>query len=105
VITGYALSLKASGAVRSPDFVVSSPMRGELLRRLADRKINLDSLAVRTTAPLLDRLLVQQVDRYLFGTKAEFARALRDDKMVQTAVDLLARTSSQKDALTTGSRP
>jgi carboxyl-terminal processing protease len=99
VLLAYALSLKATGAIRSQDFIVTPEMRTGLLLRLAAKKITFDSSAVRTTAPLLDRLLVQQVERYAFGTKAEFSRALRDDKMVQSAVELLAKTKSQKEAL------
>jgi carboxyl-terminal processing protease len=99
VLTAYALSLKASGTIRSPDFVVTPPIRAELLRRLAERKITIDPSAAATTAPLLDRLFVQQVERYVFGTSAEFGRALRDDKTVQRAVDLLTKADNQKQAI------
>ena len=99
VITGYALSLKGTGAVSGPDFSVTSAMRAELMRRLAERKISLDSATVRTTASIVDRYLVQQIERYLFGTKAEFSRTLRDDKMVGRAVDILGKSKTQQDAI------
>jgi hypothetical protein len=48
---------------------------------------------------LLDRLFVQQAERYLFGTKAEFARSLRDDPMVQRGIEILSKAKAQRDAL------
>ena len=98
-LTGYALALKGSNTVATPDFVVTPAMRSELLRRLAEKKIVLDSTTARLTASLLDRLFVQQAERYLFGTKAEFARSLRDDPMVQRGIEILSKAKAQRDAL------
>ena len=99
VMTNYALSLKGTGAISGPEFAVSPAMHGEVLRRLGERKISFDSATAKTTAPLVDRLLTRQIERYLFGTQEEFKRTLRDDKMVQRAIDLLAKSTTQKDAI------
>ena len=42
-LTDYALSLKASRAVTSPDFVVTPEMRAELLRRMESRGVTVDA--------------------------------------------------------------
>jgi carboxyl-terminal processing protease len=99
VLTEYAMSLKGTGRISSPDFVVTPEMRAEVLRRLAARKVSIDSATAKMTAPLMDRLLVRQVERYVFDTRAEYARALRDDKMVQRAIDLVSGARTQGDAI------
>ena len=99
VLTGYALSLKGTGTITDADFAVTPAMRQELIRRLAERKISLDSTTARTTSKLLDRLLVVQIERYLFGTRAEFDRALRDDPMVQRGIEILGKSKTQREAV------
>jgi carboxyl-terminal processing protease len=99
VVTEYAMSLKGTGQVSGPDFQLTPEMRGEVQRRLAARKISIDSTTARTVAPILDRLLVQQIERYLFGTSAEFSRSLRDDKTVQRAIGILSSAKTQKEAI------
>jgi len=99
VLTSYALSFKGTGAITSPDFTVTPAMRQELLRRLGARSIFIDSRTARTSGRVLDRLLVVQIDRYLFGTQAEFSRALRDDAMVQRAIEILGNAGTQREAI------
>jgi carboxyl-terminal processing protease len=99
VLTAYAMSLKGTGRITSADFAVTPEMRAEVLRRLAARKVSIDSATAKVTAPLMDRLLVRQIERYVFDTRAEYARALRDDKTVQRAIDLISSAKTQGDAL------
>jgi len=99
VVTGYALSFKGTGTIASPGFTVTPAMRQDLLHRLADRKIALDSATAKTTRPILDQLLVQQIERYLFGTQAELTRTLRDDPIVQRGIELLGKAKTQKEAI------
>jgi len=40
-----------------------------------------------------------EIARYVFGRPAEFRRRARDDKQMQTAMDLLHRAQSPKDLL------
>ena len=63
-LTDYALSLKATGAVTSPDFVVTPAMRAELLRRMESRGVTVDastyeraSTPGRSAARLRDRAI------------------------------------------------
>jgi carboxyl-terminal processing protease len=99
VLTTYALSLRASGAVKQSGFTVTADMRAEFLRRLAARGVLIDSTTARAAAPVIDRLLAPQIERYVFGTEAEFRRVLADDKTVQKAIDVLAGAKDQKDAI------
>jgi carboxyl-terminal processing protease len=99
VLTNYALSLRASGTIKSRDFVLTPQMRAEVIRRLADKKIVLDSTTVRVSAPVLDRLVTAQIARYVFGTDAEFRRQLEADPVVKRAYQVLITAGSQKDAI------
>jgi carboxyl-terminal processing protease len=99
VLTSYALSLRASGAIKSRDFVFTPQMRAEVLRRLADRKVVIDSATARAAGPALDRLATAQIARYVFGTDAEFRRQLEADRVVKRAYEALVKASTQRDAI------
>jgi carboxyl-terminal processing protease len=99
VITAYATSFRGSGAIRNADFVITPEMRGELIRRLAERKVMIDSGTAKVAGPLLDRLLGAQIARYVLGTDAEFQRGLRDDLVVKRAFSVLVKAQNQKDAM------
>jgi carboxyl-terminal processing protease len=104
VLTSYATSLRGSGAITSRDFVVTPEMRAEVIRRLAERKVMIDSATARTSGAALDRLIALQIARYVFGTDAEFRRQLESDVTVKRAFEVLAKSSSQKDAIEVSSR-
>ena len=99
VVTAYAMSLRSSGTIKSPDFTVTPQMRAELLRRLADRKVVIDSGTARVAGTLLDRMLALQIARYVFGTDAEFRRQLENDPVVKRAYQVLSKAYTQKEAL------
>jgi carboxyl-terminal processing protease len=94
VLAEYALALKAKHAVTSPSFTVTPAMRTELAERLRQRNIVLPRSGSPADAQLLDRLIGDQVARYVFGPEAEFERATRSDRTIATALGLLhtART-------------
>jgi carboxyl-terminal processing protease len=98
-LTDYALSLKASGAIKSPDFTVTPQMRDELLRRLRTRSVQLDSAVFERAAPSVDRVLGYEVARYVFGQGAEFARRLHDDAQIARAVQFVRGATSPADLL------
>ena len=93
-IVDYALSLKGSGAVRSPDFTVTPAMRDDLYRRLTARGIVLDRAVYDAAAPLVNRALGGQIAHYVFGARAEFERSLRNDPMLTKALSLLQGATS-----------
>jgi carboxyl-terminal processing protease len=98
-LTSYALELKASGAVKSPDFVVSSAMRDEIYKRMQKRGLDVPRSTYDAAAPLVSRLFSYEVARYVFGAEAEFKRKAADDKVLIAAEQLLAASNSEADAL------
>jgi carboxyl-terminal processing protease len=99
VLTSYALSLRASGTIKSRDFVFTPQMRAEVIRRLAEKKVVIDSATSRAAGGLLDRLVSAQIARYVFGTDAEFQRQLDSDRVVKRAYEVLVKSGTQKEAL------
>ena len=89
VMVDYAISLKASGAVPTADFVVSPAMRGELYRRLQARGVAVPRAVYDSAAPLVTRALGSQIARYVFGPRAEAARTLREDPTLARALELM----------------
>jgi carboxyl-terminal processing protease len=103
-LTDYALSLKASGAIKQRDFAVTPEMRAELLRRMRSRGITIDAKTYDAAGSLIDRVLGYEVARYVFGENAEFARRLKDDPGVAAAIKLTAGAGSPKALLQRSAR-
>ncbi|MEO8294195.1 MAG: S41 family peptidase [Gemmatimonadota bacterium] len=99
VLTTYALDLKKDQSVRSEDFTVTPAMRAEVVQRLARKKVTLTPAQVSDAGRFLDQSLAYEVARYVFGRPAEFRRRARDDRQIQTAIDLLKRASTPRDLL------
>ncbi|MDQ6635849.1 MAG: S41 family peptidase, partial [Gemmatimonadota bacterium] len=98
----YALTLKTSGAITSPDFVVTPAMRDELYRRLQARGVDVPRAVYDSAAPLVARALGTQVTRFVFGQRAEFARGLRRDSTLAKALELLQGVSTPRALLDRG---
>jgi hypothetical protein len=98
----YALTLKTSGAITSPDFAVTPAMRDELYQRLQARGIEVPRAVYDSAAPLVSRALGTQVTRFVFGQRAEFARGLRQDSTLAKALDLLQGVSTPRALLDRG---
>jgi hypothetical protein len=95
----YALSLKVSRAITNPDFLVTPAMRAELYRRMQTRGIVLTRAVYDSAAPLVTRALSSQITRYVFGNRAEYSRALREDPAMECAITLLRGAQSPKELL------
>ena len=98
-LAAYALELKGTGRITSPDFTVTPEMRNALYQRLRARKIVIDSTTWARAAPLVTRILGAQIARYALGPDAEFARGLRNDKALAAALQLLNGVRSQRELL------
>jgi len=96
-LTDYALSLKATRAVTSPDFVVTPAMRAELLRRMESRGITMDASTYNAASSLVDRLLAYEIARYVFGDVGEYARRVHDDPIVGRAVELIGGAKTPQE--------
>ena len=97
-LADFALGLKAKHRVTSPAFVVTPAMHAEFYAELQRRGIPLTRTAYDANSTLIDRLLGDQVARYVFGPEAEFERATRSDQAIATALGLL-RGARTPDAL------
>jgi hypothetical protein len=103
-MTDYALSLRSSRAVTSPDFAVTPAMRDELYRRLKARGIDVERAVYDSAQTLVSRALGAQITRFVFGPQAEFARAMREDADVAKARELLRGASTPAALLREASR-
>ncbi len=74
-------------------------MRAEVLRRMRAKGVQVTDETYGKATPLVDEQLGYEVARYVFGRPAEFRRRARDDRQLQTAVDLLHRAQSPGDLL------
>ncbi len=98
-ITDYALELRGSGAVRSRDFVVTPAMRDALRERLLARGVDVPRDVYDGAAPLVDRLLAQDVVRFTFDPEASVHRSLSWDRALQTGVGLLRGINTPAELL------
>jgi carboxyl-terminal processing protease len=99
-ITDYAMSLKGTSTVTSPDFTVTDAMREAVWQRMRQRGIDIDRGVYDAAAPLVSRLVSYDVARYVFGRNVEQRRVVQDDPVVQRAVELTRGAKTQKDLLT-----
>ena len=98
-LTDYALSLRASHGVASPDFQVTPAMRAELFRRMTQRGVTLPQTTYAEHTAVVDRLLTYEIARYVFGSDAELQRTARDDQVIGQALALLGGPPSRGELL------
>lgn len=99
VLADYALELKAKRSMTSPTFVVTPAMRNELYSRLRRRDVDLPRSVFDANSRLIDRLVGDQIARYVFGPEAEFERSTQYDPAIAAAVRLLANASTPQALL------
>ena len=94
-LTSYALELRGRGGV-SASFDVTPAMRSELWARMRARGIEMPR-EIFDAAPVVDRLLVVEIARYVFGDLQGFLRASATDRAIQTTLQIAvgARTQQQ----------
>jgi hypothetical protein len=63
------------------------------------RGLRFDRATFDGATPLVSSLLAREIARFVFGPDAEGERAIRDDKVIQAAVNLAAGVSSPRDLL------
>jgi carboxyl-terminal processing protease len=98
-VTDYALYLKATRGVTSPDFVVTPAMREEVWKRMKERGIDIPRSVFDEGEPLVTRLIGFDIARYTFGSEAEFRRRASVDKTLQRALDLAHGARNESDLL------
>src|SRR5437899_2520931 len=102
VRTAYALEIKTSGRVKSPDFTVTPDMADEVIRRLRARSIALPDSVVAGARNVITQDLGYEIARYVFGRPAEVRRQREEDRQVRAALGLARRAKSPQDLLALG---
>ena len=98
-LTDYALSVKASHQITSPNFVVTPAMRADLLKRMRARGLTMGDSTFAASSAIVDRLLGYEIARYTFGSDAEYARRIRDDRAIARAVEFARGATTQQQLL------
>ncbi len=98
-VTDYALYLKGTRGVTSPDFVVTPAMREEVWQRMKARGIDIPRSVYDEAEPLVSRVIGFDIARYIFGGEAEFRRRASVDKALQKALELARGAKTEHDLL------
>jgi len=96
-LADYAVSLKVSRAVTSPDFTVTPAMRQALWDRMVRRGITIPRVTYDAAAPLVNRLLETEIARYVFGPAVQFEHQAKYDETIAAALRLAEGARTQKD--------
>ncbi len=95
-IAGYAQDVKAN---LRPDFKMTPAIRDEFFNRLVQAKVNVTRAQFDAAQPAIDRLLELEFTKWAFGDSARLRRSIPSDEQLVAALDLLKRTSSQRQLL------
>lgn len=98
-VTDYALSLKATHAITTPDFVIVPAMREEIWNRMRARGIDIPRSLYDDAQSLVERQLAYEIARYVFGPDAEFRRRASQDQILQKALQLARGARTEQDLL------
>jgi carboxyl-terminal processing protease len=98
-VTDYALFLKGTRGISTPDFVVTSAMREEVWNRMKARGIDIPRNVYDEAEPQVSHVIGFDIARYVFGSEAEFRRRASVDKPLQKALELAHGTKSEHDLL------
>ena len=98
-VTNYALELKESHQLKSPDFPVTQAMVDEVLKRARAKGVSVSDSVVSGARELISQQLTYEAARYSFGRPAEFRRRMHDDQQVQRALALADRAKTPQDLL------
>jgi hypothetical protein len=74
-------------------------MRAQFREMLERRGITIASAEWEAAGPFVTRLLTYEIARYVFGVQAELRRRLEEDRVVQTARELLGGDVTQRTVL------
>jgi carboxyl-terminal processing protease len=99
VLTTMALEAKTKGTLKSESFTVTPELRREVYDRLKAKGVSITTEEFNGAQRLVEDQLSYELSRYVFGRPAEFRRRARNDRQVQTALDLLRRAQSPKELL------
>jgi carboxyl-terminal processing protease len=90
------LAFEQKGKV-APGFNVDPRWRDELLQRITKAGVSVDRAQWEAGRAWVDRQLEQRIARTAFGDSTAKRHELRDDDQLRRAIDLIKRSSSQRD--------
>jgi carboxyl-terminal processing protease len=99
VLTTLALEAKNKGTLKSESFTITPEMRRMVFDRLQAKGVTVTQEEFNGAQRLVDEQFSNELARYVFGRQAEFRRRARNDRQMQTALDLLHRAQSPKELL------
>ena len=95
-IASYAQEMKPN--LRA-DFKVTPAIRDEFFNRLTRAKVNLTRAQFDAAQTAIDRLLELEFTKWAFGDSAKLRRSIPSDEQLSSALDLLKRTTNQRQLL------
>ena len=98
-LTKYALSVKARGGVKSPDFTVTRSMRNDFWKLARANGVSVGQEQQDSSAKEVDELLGYEIARFVFGTDAAFRRQVSSDRVIAAALELAKGARSEEDLL------
>jgi len=94
VISEFAQEQK--GKIKS-DFVYDAAWREEIYKRLSDKGVKVEKPTYDAGVSWVDRQVENRVARIAFGDSTQKRHELRDDNQLRKAVEILRKSSTQKD--------
>ncbi|MGH7663083.1 MAG: S41 family peptidase [Gemmatimonadaceae bacterium] len=94
-VTEVATTIKTSGQVASPGFEVAPAMLDRVWQQMLARGIEMERSTFDGARDLVSTRLAAETERYAFGTEAEFRRLAATDRVINTALELLAGATSE----------
>jgi len=85
--------------VKSPDFVVTSDMVDEVIRRLRARGVAVPDSVLPGAREVITQDLGYEIARYVFGRPAEVRRQRGEDRQVRAALSLARRAKTPQDLI------
>ena len=99
VRTGYALEVKTSGRVKSPNFVVTPDMADDVIKRVRARGVAVPDSVLVGAREVISQDLGYEIARYVFGRSVEVRRQRDEDRQVRAALGLARRAKTPQDLL------
>ncbi len=98
-LAGYALAAKAAHSITTPNFVVTPEMRAQLWQRMREHGITMDRQVYDSAAPLVNRVLAYNIERFVFGEQEEFQRRTHDDPVIRAALQLSSGARTEQELI------
>lgn len=96
-LTAYAVSVRGTGRVSSPDFTVTAAMRDAAWQFVRSRGFTFDRGIYDRASTVVSMVIGREVARIEFGAQAEARRAINEDDVIQRAATLLSGVRQPRD--------